>query len=361
MSTYLVAVVIGIFDYYEKQVSIPGCQKKVQVRAVCPVNQKDRGSYAVDIAEKALIFFSKYFNEPYPLDKLDLVGVNVIDCMAEENFGCILFKDDFFFVDAGTTPASRVKRITRLIFHETAHQWFGNLVSISWWKYLWLKESFARFLEYQLVDLHYPEWHFWNDFMTAIYYPAMNSDSLKSSHPVECKELSRGPEIRAIFDVISYGKGASVLRCMANYIGLDLLWKCVSLFIATYRLSSATTEDFWACLEKVTQKKDLSKIFDSWIKVPHFPLLFCSKLPDGKIKITQECIVKGVEEQLYMVPLQFYFHNTVEKKDTFSDFIVLTEKETVLSLPTKGPFLLNFKQMAFLRTNYSKELWEDIH
>lgn len=53
-------------------------------------------------------------------------------------------------------------------------------------------------------------------------------------------------------------------------------------------------------------------------------------------------------------------HNNIVEKDTFSEFIVLTEKETVLFPPTKGPFLLNYKQMAFVRTNYSKEIWDSI-
>jgi aminopeptidase 2 len=128
-----------------------------------------------------------------------------------------------------------------LIFHEVGHSWFGNLVSIEWWQFLYLKEGFARYLEYCLCDHFHPEWNYWEHFYSEIVCSAMTMDEdIKGTHPIEVP-IKKAREIHDIFDMISYGKAASVYRMISNYIGHDKFWPALGKFIREHRFKTVNT------------------------------------------------------------------------------------------------------------------------
>ncbi len=108
-----------------------------------------------------------------------------------------------------------------MVAHELAHQWFGDLVTMRWWDDLWLNESFATFMSYKAIDtLFPPEWRHWYDFLlNETGGGAMMRDSLSTTHPPIHVPVNKEEEIEQIFDEISYGKGASVLRMMEAFLG----------------------------------------------------------------------------------------------------------------------------------------------
>src|SRR5438876_8940099 len=126
-----------------------------------------------------------------------------------ENAGCVTFNELYLF-RSKVTEAARERR-AETILHELAHMWFGDLVTMKWWDDLWLNESFATFMAYKVVDWAYPQWKIWQDFVKNSTGGAMARDALNSTHPIEAKVRSP-EEIEELFDEISYGKGASILR-----------------------------------------------------------------------------------------------------------------------------------------------------
>jgi puromycin-sensitive aminopeptidase len=122
MSTYLLAFVIGEFEYVEA-VTKGG----VKIRVYTPVGKTDQGNFGLDIAVKCLDFYDKYFEIPYPLPKLDMLAIPDFAMGAMENWGCVTYRSTALLVDPKMTSASVKQWVALVIAHELAHQWFGNV------------------------------------------------------------------------------------------------------------------------------------------------------------------------------------------------------------------------------------------
>jgi aminopeptidase N len=124
---------------------------------------------------------------------------------AMENWGLITYREAALMADEKSSINMRF-RVAYVVAHELAHQWFGNLVTMDWWKELWLNEGFATWVGNQAIDHLFPEWDVWTRFVSSYTFSALNLDGLKSSHPIEV-EVKNSHDIDEIFDAISYNKG----------------------------------------------------------------------------------------------------------------------------------------------------------
>ncbi|KAG5541207.1 hypothetical protein RHGRI_021155 [Rhododendron griersonianum] len=212
MSTYLVAVVIGLFDYVEDHTS-----DGIKVRVYCQVGKENQGKFALDVAVKTLDFYKKYvalavhcikssysfaevffcalqyyvflgyylyFAEPYSLPKLDMVAIPDFAAGAMENYGLVTYRETALLYDDKHSAASNKQRVATVVAHELAHQWFGNLVTMEWWTHLWLNEGFATWVSYLATDSLFPEWKIWTQFLDEIT-EGLRLDGLSESHPIE--------------------------------------------------------------------------------------------------------------------------------------------------------------------------------
>lgn len=136
MSTYLVAFVVGEFDYVEDTSS-----DGVKVRVYTPVGKKEQGRFALDVSAKVLPYYKDYFDIAYPLPKLDLIAISDFSAGAMENWGLVTYRETYLLVDPDNTSLIRKQSIALTVGHEIAHQWFGNLVTMEWWTHLWLNEG----------------------------------------------------------------------------------------------------------------------------------------------------------------------------------------------------------------------------
>ena len=212
MSTYLVAFIVGEFEATE-----PVMVGNAPLRVCAVPGKKHLATFAVDIGKASLEHFSAYYGIPYPGDKLDLIAIPDFASGAMENLGAITFRETALLVDADRATRTELERVADVVSHENAHMWFGDLVTMKWWNGLWLNEAFATFMEMLAVDAWKPEWRRWDSF-TVSRAAAMQVDGLKSTRPIEFP-VERPEEAAGMFDILTYEKGASVLRMLEQYLG----------------------------------------------------------------------------------------------------------------------------------------------
>ncbi|CAM8967550.1 unnamed protein product [Rhodiola kirilowii] len=265
MSTYLVAVVIGLFDYVEDHTT-----DGIKVRVYCQVGKADQGKFALDVAVKTLVLFKDYFGVPYSLPKLDMIAIPDFAAGAMENYGLVTYRETALLFDEKHSAASNKQRVSTVVAHELAHQWFGNLVTMEWWTHLWLNEGFATWVSYLATDAIFPEWKIWTQFLDEST-EGLRLDGLAESHPIEV-DVKHACEIDEIFDAISYRKGASVIRMLQSYLGAEVFQRSLAAYIKKYACSNAKTEDLWAALEEGSGQP-VNKLMNSWTKQQGYPVV----------------------------------------------------------------------------------------
>jgi len=135
MSTYLLCVIVGDFEYIEDHTP-----KGLKIRVYTAPTKKELGRFALDVAVKVLPHFEEYFGQAYPLQKLDMIAISEFSAGAMENWGLITYRETALLVDEKNTSAHTKQWVALVVAHELSHQWFGNLVSPDWWEFLWLNE-----------------------------------------------------------------------------------------------------------------------------------------------------------------------------------------------------------------------------
>ncbi|MDE0031708.1 MAG: M1 family metallopeptidase [Deltaproteobacteria bacterium] len=351
MSTYLLAFVVGEFDYVETETT-----EGVTVRVYTPVGRREQGRFALDVAARTLSFFDEYFGIAYPLPKMDLLAIPDFAAGAMENWGAVTYRETAILVDPEESSAGTRQRVAIIVAHELAHQWFGNLVTMEWWTHLWLNEGFASWIEFLAVDHMFPEWDMWTQFVYSDFGRALSLDGLKSSHPIEI-EVRDPKQISEIFDGISYSKGASVIRMLAAYLGADTFRSGLRRYLERHQYANATTEDLWQALAEESGKP-VKQIMDTWTKQTGYPLLSVN-MKQGEVELHQtRFFLSGVPDRddtsRWSVPLGI---RTEGGQDTFRVFE--EERTTVDSGSGRREWLkVNPDQTGFYRSNYSAELWD---
>ena len=242
MSTYLVAFVVGKLEATET-VDVDG----VPLRVVFTPGKRALADYALEIGAFGLRFFTEYFNIPYPGEKVDLVAIPDFAAGAMENLGCITFRDTALLVDPAQAARAELERVADVVAHELAHMWFGDLVTMGWWEGIWLNEAFATFMEMLCVDAFRPSWNRWIGFASA-REAALAVDAVHATRPIE---YPVGPpkEAEGMFDLLTYEKGASVLRMLEQHIGADVFRDGVRTYLKEHEYGNTVTTDLWDALE----------------------------------------------------------------------------------------------------------------
>ncbi|XP_052892551.1 puromycin-sensitive aminopeptidase isoform X2 [Anopheles moucheti] len=358
MSTYLVAVVVGEYDYVEDK-SADG----VLVRVYTPVGKREQGRFALDVATKVLPYYKDYFNIAYPLPKMDLIAISDFSAGAMENWGLITYRETFVLVDPENTSLIRKQSIALTVGHEIAHQWFGNLVTMEWWTHLWLNEGYASFVEFLCVDHLFPDYDIWTQFVTDMYTRALEHDCLRNSHPIEVP-VGHPSEIDEIFDEISYNKGASVIRMLHHYIGDEDFKRGMHLYLTRHQYSNTKTEDLWNALQEVSSKP-VGAVMSTWIQRMGFPVVqvLSSKQLEGNRRLlyiaqSKFCAdgCEAPEQSLWLIPINVSTPSSVNAVTTVLE--TANAEITVEGVGEQDWVKINPGTIGYYRTQYPAEMLE---
>ncbi|KAG4146143.1 hypothetical protein ERO13_D05G139100v2 [Gossypium hirsutum] len=359
MSTYLVAIAVGLFDHIEETTA-----DGIKVGVYCPVGKSDEGKFALEVAVKSLDIFTRYFSMPYPLPKLDMVAVPEFFGGGMENYGLIIYRENEMLYTDSRSTAARKQRLTIVVAHEVAHQWFGNLVTMEWWTHLWLNEGFATWISYMATDIMFPEWKIWTQFLQEIN-GGLRLDAQEKSHPIEM-EIQHGHEVDEAFDAIGYKKGSAVIRMLQEYIGDETFQKSLSFYIRRYAWSNARTEDLWSVLSEVTGIQ-VNSMMDSWTKQKGYPVISV-KSKDHILEFEQsQFLLSGFHgDGQWIVPITLCFGSY----DRIKSFLLESKSENLDAselFPTSDEknedeygeaswIKVNIGQSGFYRVKYGDEL-----
>src|SRR5881628_2955550 len=340
MSTYLLYLGIGRFVEEKRShgkttlYSAYGARSKGGIKT----------QFSFEAAGKVLDFYEQYFGIPYSLPKLHQIAVPEFAYGAMENWGAIAYREILLHVDKDTSVKVK-KRVAGVIAHEIAHMWFGDLVTMKWWDDIWLNESFATFMGHKAVDQGYPQWKVWQDFVRTQTSGAMGRDGLRSTHPIEAR-VKNPEEIEELFDEISYGKGASILRMIEAYIGPDKFQKGVAKYLEKFRYSNASGQDLWSHLQEASGT-DVNRIMEAWISKPGFPIITAT-LSDKKLNLEQErfLMAGGIEKQSWPVPVTMMVDGKPQS------LLLDKEKAQVNIGPSPKSLKLNVDQTGFYIVHY---------
>jgi len=357
MSTYLVAFIVGEFEYTDVQI-VDG----TPVRIVCPPGKLPLAKFAQGIAAHSLSFFNTYYGLKYPGDKLDLIAIPDFAFGAMENLGAVTFRETALLVDEKTASHAELERVADVVAHEIAHMWFGDLATMSWWNGIWLNEAFATFMEMLAVDAWKPHWKRWETFGMS-RASAFAVDGLKNTRPIEFPVRHPG-EAQAMFDVLTYEKGASVLRMLEQYLGAEQFRRGIILYLSKHKYSNCETTDLWDAIEE-SCKQPVRQLMDSWIYQEGHPLItVATGASKNEIKLEQRRFLyaadsdKAAEETLFQVPIMV---RAKVADDIIYKKLLLTERSTAIEFDAKPDWVVvNEGGHGFYRVSYSPELLQSL-
>nr|CAD7259496.1 unnamed protein product [Timema shepardi] len=284
----------------------------------------------------------------------------------------------------GVSTNNNKQSVATVVSHELAHQWFGNLVTPSWWTDLWLNEGFASYVEYLGVNAVEESWKILEQFVIFDLQNVFALDALESSHQISI-EVGHPDEINEIFDRISYGKGASIIRMMDHFLTTEVFKKGVTRYLKNKAFQSSTQNDLWSALTVQAHESGLlnesitvKDIMDTWTLQTGFPVLTVIRdYETGSALLSQERFLLCASEPkttslskvavkpttpnpLWWIPITY---TTMEQPDFEttkpSSWLGAEPSINLTGLPAGDQHwvIFNIKETGFYRVNYDEMNW----
>jgi aminopeptidase N len=353
MSSYLVALAVGHFEYVE------GEADGIPIRIWGPPGTKQSDAYALEVSEWCMKYFDKYFGIKYPFEKLDMIGLPDFSAGAMENTGFITYRQAELQLDDKQASVELHQTVAIVIAHEMAHQWFGDLVTMQWWDDIWLNEGFASWMENKAVGAWKSEWHLeLADVEDST--ETLSTDSLQNTRPIH-QAADTPAQIQELFDGIAYDKAASVLRMLEAYLGEESFRAGVSQYLKQHSYGNATADDFWKTLAEVS-KKPVDQIMPTFVNQPGAPMVSVRTQCSGdstSVTLSQRRyffdrrLFESGSPELWQVPVCMKKNNA---HDGEPKCVVLTRKQESFTLPGCGSWVMvNAGARGYYRSGYSSD------
>ncbi|TRV81337.1 aminopeptidase N [Streptomyces sp. 130] len=271
ISSYITALIAGPYHSVHSSYEKDGVTVPLGIYCRPSLAEYLDADAIFDVTRMGFDWFQEKFDYAYPFAKYDQLFVPEFNAGAMENAGAVTIRDQYVFRSKVTDAAYETRAET--ILHELAHMWFGDLVTMEWWNDLWLNESFATYTS--IACLAYAEgsgWpHSWTTFANSMKTWAYRQDQLPSTHPImaDIRDLD---DVLVNFDGITYAKGASVLKQLVAYVGMDEFFKGVQAYFKAHAFGNTRLADLLGALEQ-TSGRDLKTWSKAWLETAGINIL----------------------------------------------------------------------------------------
>lgn len=356
MSTYL--LFFGLGEFERATVKSAG---GAEIGVVTKTGDLAKAQFALKSAGPILDWYNDYFGVDYPLPKLDHIAAPGQSQFfsAMENWGAIFYFEYALLLDPALSTQEDREGVYTTIAHETAHQWFGNLVTMAWWDDLWLNEGFATWLEGRTTEKFFPEWNSALNVIAGREY-AIGLDALATTHPV-VQPVKTVEEASEAFDGITYQKGQAVIGMLEAYAGAEAWREGVRGYIKANTYGNTVTDDLWGAVEAAAGKP-IKAIAHDFTLQPGVPLITVS---GGTCEggATQLTLTQGefTKDRPGKTPLRWTVPVAARDLAGGAPVQALVEGgQAKVAVPGCGPVVVNAGQAGYFRTLYGPELFKGL-
>lgn len=289
LPSYLVAIAAGPFDVVDAGTA---GRNHVPLRIIVPKGRAEEAASARELTPQVVARLEEYFGMTYPYSKLDQIAIPITTQFgAMENAAFIAYGQTSLLVRSGEDTPARLRSRASVMLHETAHQWFGNMVTMRWWDDIWLNEGFASWMAQKLEERWRPQWSTGIETITS-RTSILTDEGLPSARRVRQPVVDRS-DIAGAFDGITYQKGSALLRMFEDFAGPEVFQRGVREYLRKHAWGAVTSQDFLDSLGAVAGK-DIPGAFASFLDQSGAPLVR-SKLECGargsELRVRQERFV----------------------------------------------------------------------
>ena len=305
LPSYLLAIAAGVFEY----VPIPGMS--APGRIVTVKGQSHLARIAAQTTPRILASLETWFGQKYPFEKLDLIAVPEFWPGAMENPGAITFADSVLLLDDQAVTTTQRRTLARILAHELAHMWFGDLVTMKWWDDLWLNESFADWMGDKIAGQVFPKFRIHLSELRSVQ-EIMEEDARPLTDPIRKPQAVPENVLNSVG--LAYNKGKAVLTMFERWIGEDNFRKGVQQYLKAHAWGNATSADLWRALSR-TSRVDMTAAMGSFLEQSGLPLIEATVLENGSVRLTQKRFVNfGVPaaSALWQVPVSLKYSDGLE-------------------------------------------------
>jgi aminopeptidase N len=215
-----------------------------------------------DLHQQALEWLETYTDRKYPFQKLDFVVLPAFQFRGMEHAGAIFYSAPSLFLDTSATQNQHLSR-ANLIAHETAHMWFGDLVTMKWFDDVWLKEVFANFMAAKIVNPTFPNMDHELRFFLQHYPAAYDVDRTPGANPIR-QPLDNLREAGSLYGPIIYLKAPIVMRQLEQMLGPEELREGLRTYLTRFAFRNATWNELIEILDERTSR-DLAAWSRAWV------------------------------------------------------------------------------------------------
>lgn len=374
MSPYLVAFVVS--DYKNNT------NKEGNLSVWTRPNAINSTDFALEIGQETLKVLNEFTGIDYYTPKnmsgikMDQISIPDFAAGAMENWGLVTYRESGLLYTEGKSTTQDKQAIAKVIAHEFAHQWFGDLVTCDWWDYIWLNEGFATFFEYYTTEqvvqnLYNDSWRLMDQFVIKnLQASAFVVDATIKTRPLNPDVSAKTPaQISSLFDDIAYKKGGSILRMLQQFLTEDIFQNGLRRYLNENQFTSVTPFQLFKAFtddkidKRLPNNTSLMNVMDNWLNKSGYPVVTVSKISESdQYNLTQErfFLVKPVEEDT----TQWYIPITYVKEEAPNDiksFWMIPGEPTIVTISNVSNWILfNKNQAGYYRVNYDDENWKKL-
>ncbi|KAG5322226.1 AMPN Aminopeptidase, partial [Pseudoatta argentina] len=354
MSTYIVAIVMSDF------VRVSNANETINIW--CKSSLTSKVKFVHSIAEKVVEFLIQYTNSSQKIPKMDHVLISNFTVGGMENWGLIIYHESKIIYDDSSDPIYRKTEIAITVAHELTHQWFGNLVTPSWWSYLWLNEGFASFFETYIINKIFQDWRLMNFLLIRTLQQCFLKD-IGSMNSVTLK-LGNTFEKKSLFSDEVYKKAPVLLRMLHNTITDEVFRKGLITYLTTHQFSSASPDDLWSAMQSALDESNvphkdyrIKEVMDTWMNQERYPFVdVVRNYETGEVTISQTCVRQYSETSQttkWWIPITFATQSNPDFSNTIPRYWLRPDQHNISFIISPDDWIIvNLQQTGYYRVTY---------